>query len=268
MAFIQCDFFSQVLGFSTSMNVILPDNPKVIASKEDIPSKKPKYPTLYLLHGLSDDHTAWMRRTAIEHYVKDLNIAVVMPNAGRSFYTDMKYGYNYYTFISEELISIAESFFPLSSNREDRFIAGLSMGGYGALKIALSHPENFSAAASLSGAVDIGKIVERLTNENALQNIYEFNNIFGDLTNFTNTNNDLFKLSSLCSNLDKKPRIYLSCGTEDFLYEDNLNFKTHMENLSFDFTYEEEPGSHEWEYWDKKIQSVIKWLFPFDFKPV
>ena len=255
MAFIQCDFYSEVLGFSTSMNVILPGDSKV-----NKPQHKMNYPVLYLLHGLSEDHTIWGRRSSIDRYVRDLNIAVVMPNAGRSFYTDMNAGSNYYTFITEELPSMVERLFPISSRREDRFIAGLSMGGYGALKIALSNPDKFAAAASLSGAVDIMAIANRFTQEDPEGVAREFNHIFGDLDAFTNSPHDLFSLATTCSTSHPKPKIYLTCGTEDFLYVDNLHFKNHMETLSFDFTYEEESGNHNWDYWDFKIRSVINWL--------
>lgn len=255
MAFIQCDFYSQVLGFSTSMNVILPGDSKINKSQD-----KMDYPVLYLLHGLSDDHTIWGRRSSIDRYVRDLNIAIVMPNAGRSFYTDMLHGYDYYTFINEELQSISESFFPISTKREDRFIAGLSMGGYGALKIALSNPDRYAYAASLSGAVDISAIANRFMEEESIEAAMEFKNIFGDLDTFDNSSNDLFSLANSCAMSPTKPKIYLSCGTEDFLYEDNIRFKNHLQRLPFDFTYEEEPGDHNWDYWDLKIQSVIDWL--------
>ena len=152
MAFIQCGFFSEVLGLSTSMNVILPQSSAGQIGMEG-KSFSEKHHTLYLLHGLSDDHTIWMRRTSIERYAASLGIAVVMPAVHRSFYTDMANGYNYWTFVSEELPAIARSFFPLSDAREDNFVAGLSMGGYGAFKLALRCPDKFAAAASLSGAL-------------------------------------------------------------------------------------------------------------------
>jgi S-formylglutathione hydrolase FrmB len=137
MALIHCNFFSEVLKLSTSMYVILPQRTQNQIGMQGT-VKKDKHPTLYLLHGLSDDHTIWLRRTSIERYVANLGLAVVMPEVHRSFYTDMVNGYNYWTFISEELPEIARSFFPLSDKREDNFVAGLSMGGYGAFKLALS----------------------------------------------------------------------------------------------------------------------------------
>jgi S-formylglutathione hydrolase FrmB len=219
--------------------------------------RKDKYPTLYLLHGLSDDHTIWQRRTSIERYVSDLGIAVVMPNAGRSFYTDMKHGYKYFTYISEELPEIVQQFFPISNRREDTFVAGLSMGGYGAFKLALSCPEKFAAAASLSGAVDMASRVK----SKQIQDTEELQNIFGDINAIKNSKNDLFHLAKEVSNSnDPKPKLYQCCGTEDFLYEDNINFKKFIESNNFDYTYEEGPGTHEWSYWDAQIQNVLKWL--------
>src|SRR5690348_3177908 len=144
MALVRCDYFSDVLGFGTSMTLILPEN-----------TTGGPFPTLYLLHGLSDDDTAWLRRTSIERYVDELGLAVVMPAVHRSFYTDEYYGRPYWTFVTEELPRIAGRFFRLSDRREDTFVAGLSMGGYGAFKWALRHPERFAAAASLSGALDV-----------------------------------------------------------------------------------------------------------------
>jgi putative tributyrin esterase len=256
MALIHCDFFSEVLGVSTSICVILPQSTlsQIGMNGSD---KKEKYPTLYLLHGLSDDHTIWQRRTSIERYVSDMGLAVVMPSAGRSFYTDMKHGYKYFTFITEELPEIARQFFPLSEKREDTFAAGLSMGGYGAFKLALSCPDKYAAAASLSGAVDMGARFR----SNEILDTTEFENIFGNLNSFDGSNNDLYALAKKVLASDgPKPKLYQCCGTEDFLYEDNKSFKKFIEGTDFDYTYDEGPGTHEWAYWDAEIQKVLKWL--------
>lgn len=256
MALIHCDFFSEVLGISTSMCVILPQNTvNQIGMSGSV--KKEKYPTLYLLHGLSDDHTIWQRRTSIERYVSSMGLAVVMPNGGRSFYTDMKHGYKYFTFMTEELPEIARQFFPLSEKREDNFVAGLSMGGYGAFKLALSCPEKYSAAASLSGAMDMARRVSAVEAERN----DEMYNIFGDPDLMKNSKHDLFHLAKKVSESDgPKPKLYQCCGTEDFLYEDNINFKNFIEETNLNYTYDEGPGIHEWAYWDSEIQKVLKWL--------
>jgi putative tributyrin esterase len=253
MAFVDCHFFSETLGVSASMHVILPQPTTGQIGLESRVVKK-KHPTLFLLHGLSDDHTIWMRRTSIERYAAAYGLAVVMPAVNRSFYTDMEAGYKYWTFISEELPALARFFFPLSEEREDTFVAGLSMGGYGAFKLALSCPEQFAAAASLSGAVDVSGLSKH-------RDPVEFRRIFGDLDQVAGSRNDLFRLAEeAAQGGDIKSKLYQCCGTEDFLYQDNVKFRDHCRALKLNLTYEEEPGSHEWGYWDHKIQSVLAWL--------
>ncbi|MGG1877306.1 alpha/beta hydrolase family protein [Paenibacillus cisolokensis] len=256
MALIECRFFSEVLGLSTSMTVILPQQTATQIGMEGR-VRAERHPVLYLLHGLSDDDSIWLRRTSIERYVAQMGIAVVMPQVHRSFYTDMEYGGKYWTFISEELPALARSFFPLSHEREDNFVAGLSMGGYGAFKLALRRPDAFAAAASLSGALDMAGA---LRNPYAPERQFDFKLIYGE-QDITGTENDLLHLvKELDRSEGPKPKLYQCCGTEDFLYESNQNFKQVCEETSLDYTYEEGPGSHEWGYWDAKIQDVLKWL--------
>jgi putative tributyrin esterase len=254
MALLQCNFYSQVLGLASTMLVILPEP---ASSEKRIPIQDQRYPTLYLLHGRSDDHTIWQRRTSIERYVKDLNLAVVMPAVERSFYTDMAAGLRYWTFISEELPVIARNFFPLSERREENYVAGLSMGGYGAFKLALSHPEHYAAAASLSGALDVAGLMQ--TQPEPEQQ--ELKNIFGDLTNLVQSPNDLFYLAEqLVQSGKPRPHLYQCCGTEDILYEGNQRFRAHAQAIGLEMTYEEGPAGHEWWYWDQQIQRVLAWL--------
>jgi putative tributyrin esterase len=241
MALFQCQYFSETLEISASMTVILPQ-------------KKGKlFPTLYLLHGLSDDHTAWTRQTSIERYANARGIAVVMPAVNRSFYTDMSHGAKYWTFISEELPELARSFFPLSPLREHNFVAGLSMGGYGAMKLGLSYPERYAAAASLSGAVDVHRLaLERLSGD--------MKNVISDPSDVPGSSLDLFALAEQIVPGQAIPKLYQCCGTEDFLYEDNIRFRDHVRALGLPLEYEEEPGEHEWGYWDRKIARVLEWL--------
>jgi putative tributyrin esterase len=245
MALIQCDFYSETLQLSTSMNVILPQPVRT------------RYPVLYLLHGLSDDHTIWLRRTSIERYVEPLGLAVVMPAVQRSFYADMARGNRYWTFVSRELPALVRGFFPVSRRREDTFVAGLSMGGYGALKLALSYPQRFAAAASLSGALDQAGDMDYA--ESAWR--AEMENMFGDLDKLAGSPNDVMHLArQVAKSTEPKPRLYQCCGTEDFLYDQNLRFRDQALKLGLDLTYEEGPGEHEWGYWDCMIQRVLAWL--------
>ncbi|NLY18774.1 MAG: esterase family protein [Clostridiaceae bacterium] len=246
MAFIQCNFESSVLGLQCSMNVIMPQYNRFSDGRG--------HSVLYLFHGLSDDHTIWMRRTSIERYVEGMGLAVIMPAADRSFYTDMRYGNKYWTFISEELPAVVKSLFPVSDKREDTFVAGLSMGGYGAMKLALNFPERYAAAASLSGVMDI---VERMKEPDLPDAEY----IYGPEPKLKGTNNDLFYLAEKIASSDGfKPKLYQCVGLEDVFHECNVRFHNFCRKLSLDTTYEEEHGYHDWYFWDKKIQSVLKWL--------
>ena len=257
MALIRCNFFSETLGMSTAMDVILPES----ASGQigmDTRETGGEPPCLWLLHGLSDDHTIWQRRTSIERYAAPLGLAVVMPNVHRSFYTDMVHGYAYWTFLSEELPAVARRLFRLSGRREDNFVAGLSMGGYGAFKLAMRRPERFIAAASLSGALDIAH--ERPIPEYIGKRDRDRQLIFGD-GEIAGTENDLLALADkLVQWGAEPPALYQWCGTEDFLYEDNLRFRDHASSIGLPLTYEEGPGDHEWGAWDRQIQRVLDWL--------
>jgi putative tributyrin esterase len=251
-------FFSETLGLMSTMYVLMPQR-----TMADAQSKRtPKYRTLYLLHGHSDDHTAWQRWTSIERYVEGLNLAVVMPAVHLSFYTDMAHGGKYWQFISEEVPMLVRDMFSLSSKREDNFTAGLSMGGYGAFKLALTHPDRYAAAASLSGATDINEVVKPVRNDPANKAWQaEMRTVFGDLSKVPGSKHDLFTLAKKVSRGSVKPRLYQCCGTEDFLYDDNIRFRDFVGKLPLDLTYEEGSGEHNWAYWDKMIQRVLEWMF-------
>lgn len=258
MALFKVSFFSDVLGMCMQMDVILPQQSNILKDTETLSSEK-KVPVLYLLHGMSDDHSIWLRNTSIERYVDDLGIAVIMPTTHLGWYTNMAHGNNYWTFISDELPKICHSFFnQLSTKREDHFVAGISMGGYGALKMGLAASDYFSAVASLSGALDVVSIC--LFNQETEEKDF-WTNIFGDAKQVKDSENDLLALATRLKQSGKAlPKIYMWCGTEDFLYGQSLTMKSHLESLYYEFTYEESPGDHQWKYWDAQIQNVLKWL--------
>ncbi len=255
MAFLECRFFSESLQKSVSVQVLLPQQTSGQIGLTGV-ADAGEAPVLYLLHGLSDDESIWMRRTSIERYAAQYGLAVVMPDGGRSFYADMFHGGRYWTYISEELPRVMRSFFRISNRRENTFAAGLSMGGYGAMKLALHCPEKFAAAASLSGALVPEHLLElrpSLTNE--------FYNIFGDMQEFKGSFNDLFAQAERCA-AEKKdlPELFLTGGTEDTLYCETVNFRNHLRQLGIECTGEDCPGKHEWGLWDRKIEDVLRWL--------
>ena len=247
MAHLRCDFRSDAMGMNTSMTVILPEK-----------TDRSQVPVVYLLHGLEDNCTGWARYTSVERYAREKNAALVMPEVQRSFYADMDRGLPYFTFIHDELPEICRGFFGFSAKREKNYLMGLSMGGYGALKCGLLAPETFSAVASLSGGVDA---VEIASNDAIKGNDGLFFDIFGPADKVKGSDNDLFAVAErLAKRPEMMPKVYMWCGTEDFLYQSNLRMRDHLRALGYDLTYEESPGDHQWKYWDTKIQTVLDWL--------
>ena len=255
MIVTEVQFFSNVLGMRSTMNVLIPQRPP-----EALGTTLEKYSVLTLLHGLSDDHTAWMHWTSIERYAEAYNLAVIMPAADNSFYTDMVHGGKYFTFLTEEVPAVTRELFPLSAERADNFIAGISMGGYGAFKLALNLPEHYAAAASLSGAVNMGEAVKKHDDPGNAAWLEKMADLFGDLDKFPGSQHDLFAQAGKVSRQKVRPRLFQYCGTEDFLYADNVRFRDFIRPLGFDYTYEETPGDHTWGYWDVMIQKVLAWL--------
>jgi len=253
MIFSDFHFYSNTLGIQTTAYVLMPEMDVMRTQKKPLP-------VLYLLHGLSDDHTRWMRQTRIEQYAEKYRIAIVMPAVARSFYTDMDSGAGkYFTFVSEELPRVMESYFPLSKKREDRFAAGLSMGGYGAMKLGLRLPDRYGAIASLSGALEMERDYHRPRGGGEAEFVHELNGIFGSEEELLSSDNNL---SLVAEKLDckKAPRMYVACGDKDFLIEYNRHFvKTFGQK--FGIHYEEVPGeAHTWPFWDQQIEKVLRWL--------
>lgn len=243
MAFLTCNFFSQTLEMDSELKIILP------YGKGQSDKKTDKFPVLYLLHGLSDDHTKWCRMTSVERYVRELNLAVVMPNVHRSFYLNTFDGRRYFDFVNKEVPAVMEEMFKISNKREDKFVAGLSMGGYGAMKLALSEPYQFSAAASFSGALDFEDIIMNHSGDEAPAKFFREE---------LKVENNLFRLIDKAGN--NMPAIYQACGTEDFLYEQNIRFRDYIKDKCMDFRYEEGPGTHEWGFWDAHLKKFIDFI--------
>ena len=242
------------------MDVILPETTRGQIGMEGQASES-QWKTLYLLHGMSDDHTIWQRRTSIERYASAKGIAVVMPTTHLGWYTDMHAGHKYFTFITEELPRICRQFFPnLSPYREDTFAAGLSMGGYGALKCGLRAPHVFSKVACLSAGFIDAKWLGRSGEDNPY-----WEDVFGPVDEFNGSYNDLFAAAKELP-AEERPGIYIWCGTEDFLHRQNIKMRNHLRKLGYDVIYEESHGDHQWLYWDRKIQTILDWLIPDEGK--
>jgi S-formylglutathione hydrolase FrmB len=254
MAFMELNFYSEALGIQTQVNVILPQKSsagEIGLSTSNVHTEQ--YKCLYLLHGLSDDHTIWMRRTSIERYASEYGICVVMPCGGRSFYCDIKNGMAYYTFIAKELPMRMQEFFRISGKREDTYIAGLSMGGYGAMKIALRDPDSYCACGALSPVCDLEAMAGIGYDSLMLS-------LFGDYK--TPDEDNVMFLAEKQKDNPNKPKIFMAMGTDDFLYDNALPLRKRLTDNHYDFTYvEEEHANHNWAFWDAQIQNVLKWMF-------
>lgn len=260
MALIHIGFFSESLGMAVSCDVILPQRAsgQIGMAAE---ARGGKHPVLWLLHGASDNHTIWQRRTSIERYAAPLGLAVVMPNAHLSGYADMAHGGKYYTYISKELPEKMRMFFPLSEKREENFIAGLSMGGAGCLKIGIANPESYAAIGCLSaGASNMRKMPNAAANDpRAKRN----ERIYGD-RDITGTEEDTIgNAKRIVEAGGPFPRIFHACGTEDFLLENARATRDFFQSIPgnpFEYTYLEAPGAHTWEFWDEHIQDFLRFL--------
>ncbi|MBR2371158.1 MAG: esterase family protein [Clostridia bacterium] len=249
--FLQLNLNSKQLGKKTQVNILLPNKNK----NPDRP-----YKVLWLLHGLGGDNNSWMRNTGIERYVTKLQLAVIMPNVDRSWYANTSYGMNYFNYITNELPQLCYSTLKcLSEKREDNIIVGLSMGGYGALKAALTYPDRYGFCASLSGALDV-------TRKKKSCNLDEWRSLFGfnieSPLELEGGENDLFALANQCKKEDKTfPEIYMWCGLQDALLQENHEFEQLLAELDVPHIYKESKGGHSWTCWDIQIQDVLKWIF-------
>lgn len=218
------------------------------------------FPTLWLLHGGGGGYTDYLYRTGILRYAEKRGLAVVMTDAADSFYSDVPNGAGYYTYLTEELPVILRTYFPLSDKREDNFIAGLSQGGYGAAKIAFNNPDKYAAVALMSTGPE-DPVMHAKYSDPEMNKRYD--RIFaGGLASVPGSIDDIMGvLKKAKENGTQLPIIYNCCGTEDLIYERYLEFKKFAEEIDLEVTYEEGPGDHEWDFWDRSLKKIVEeWL--------
>ena len=243
MIFNSMKFFSEALGMQTEALVLLPQCGTAGQIGVNGAERSGPFKCLYLLHGLSDDQTIWMRRTSIERYAEAYGLAVVMPCGGKSFYTDMKKGMNYYTFVAKELPARICDTFNISPKRSDNFIAGLSMGGYGALKIGLRECDRFSKIAALSAVADIEEFRSGFDPDAA---------IFGEGAK-VDPDEDIFLLAEKYKDSENRPDVFLAIGQDDALLRGNRLLCAHMKDLGYNVLWKEAPGTLVLGFWEEHI---------------
>ncbi len=262
MAVIECNMMSKSLMRNMSFYVVLPTDKAKFFDGRDYDGRD--FKTLYLLHGYTGDHTDWLYKSRVIKYAMDKDICVVMPSGDNKFYVDNPETGEYYSsFIVKDLVEFCEKTFPLSKKREDRFIGGLSMGGYGAIVNAFLYTDKFSAVVALSSGLILSRIAGFSpddTDPKGKKTIY--GSVFGDLRQVEGSDYDYFHLARTRKTLDKKeqPRFYLACGRDDFLFEANVEYKDELIKLGYDVTWVEDEGAHDWDFWDKYIKKSIDYL--------
>ncbi len=247
MALIRLDHTPQTVGVCLPLYVIVPDP----GAMKEVPVRERKL--LYLLHGLSDDASAWTRYSSIETVANDYGLVVAMPSVGRSFYADQLNGQRFFTYLTEELPAYLHAVFGLAPSRENTLVAGLSMGGYGAFKTAFRYPERFAAACSLSGALSL----DILDNEDD-QRVNEFAYVFGDLKKLRGTEHDpIAWLDRATRSPATLPRLFMACGKQDDLFPLNQQFHAACQQRDIPIDYVEEDGKHDWYFWDRHIKRFL-----------
>lgn len=253
MSHLTISYFSRCLVRGTSFELILPNDYQKQAINKGMK-------TLFLLHGWSGCAGNWVP----EHFAEKYNFAIVMPNGENSFYLNaLSTGRNFQSFLGEELVSYVQKTFGLAQKKEDTFIMGLSMGGFGAIHTALAYPHVFGTAIGLSSALIIHKIANmQKDSPDSHANYAYYTDTFGDLTRVLESeNNPEVLVKKLQAQNTPLPALYLTCGTEDFLIENNRQFHQFLQERNVSHFYQETSGAHNTEYWDKTVQTIIPLVF-------
>ncbi len=265
MAILHVNMLSDVLARTVDVDIILPLDRTSAPFGPKFEEKPLK--TLYLLHGILGDHGDWIKGTRIALWAMDRNLCVVMPSGENAFYTDQPAAARPYgTFIGKELVELTRKMFPLSHRREDTFIGGLSMGGYGALRNGLEYSDTFGAIVALSSALVMESALTSTDDAPMFMSrrcYYE--TVFGDLSKLRGGKNDVDALvEGLVKAKKPVPDIFLSCGTEDSLYEPNLKLHKHLTDLGVQHRWVPAPGAHSWDFWDEHLKEALDTFLPLD----
>jgi len=261
MAQIQVNFFSRSLSRQVTINAIIPADRFIFPPNAEKPAKP--FKTMYLLHGIFGNYTDWASCTRIQEWASEKNLAVIMPSADNSFYVDNPdKGDMYGEFIGKELVEITRDLFHLSHKREDTFIAGLSMGGFGAIRNGLKYSETFGYIAGLSAALVLDHaVVSNNDTPTLIGRRSYFQSVFGDLDKLLASDiNPEVLLTSLKQSGKPIPKMYICCGTEDNLIETNQKLHKFLQDNGIEHIYIEDTGAHDWDYWNLHIKKVLDWL--------
>lgn len=230
MALFCIERFSSVLGKMTGLLALVPEDSGIA-----------RFPVVYLLHGYTDDHTMWQRFAPIEQWSNDLKMILILPDGGTGWYTDAAHGAAPHEQHILETVRFVDCKLPTLADCAQRGVGGLSMGGYGAIKLGLKHPRVFGSVSAHSSAAD----VERLKNDPTVAPLQAkvMRSVFGDRVAPAE---DLFALAALPG---LRPAMRIDCGSDDFLIADNRRLHARFTECGVKHDYVESAGKHDWAYW-------------------
>ena len=261
MARLQYHLQAKSLGRSTTVDVLLPDCPFGMRP-EDYYRKDLQLPVLFMLHGGGGNSAEWPRLTRIETMIEDRNLCVVCPSIHEADYTNMYYGQDWFNWLTNDLYDYIHATLPVSDKREDNYVAGQSIGGYGAAQCALRCPEKFSHVGLLSSGVGIiDHILQGSGVPDGGPSGLKILCSFGPAESLQGSINDTFSLVSKTARSGKPlPRVFSVCGTEDHCYPGNVKLRNLMREYGYDITWVEGPGGHTWDFWDIHTPAFLEWL--------
>lgn len=255
MTLAHLSFYSDTLRRDTHVTVIYPQVCE--RTPEDLREViKPPYPVLYLLHGLSGNEESFIRFTSLERYARDMGLVIVMPTTDRLFYVNNTAGYPYGDYITQELPDFISSIFQVSTDRKDTFIAGASMGGYGALNAGLKYPNQYGFVGTLSGVIDIKARYRQGPDPLSPADFYL---LFGDQDPAGTDKDNYYLLKRALETGIELPQIWMACGLDDGLVEQNRYFEESYGG-QLDLVYIEDEGGHDWAFWDKYLEVMLNAL--------
>ncbi len=262
MAILSFDYYSEARRGFVSANAIIPIDPPGTAVGQEMTYTSGPYRTIYLLHGYTGNRNDWLVRTNIELWAMQNGYAVIMPDGANYFYLDNEDTEEYYgRFVGEELVNVTRRLLPLSEKREDTTIAGLSMGGFGALRNGLKYAETFGSIIALSSALIAEEVASLKPGERNEVSSYGFyRHAFGPLDKLLCSERDPKYWAKLRKEEGKAPRIFMACGSEDFMYQNNLNLHNYLDGIDYTHEWHVDHGVHDFEFWNRAMPVAINWL--------
>ena len=262
MAVLNCDYFSVARKGSISFSVILPVDPPPVGL-DPVKYVGGPFPTIYLLHGYSGNRNNWLYNEAVMDWAARHGYAVVMPDGTNRFYLDNEdTGELYGEFIGRELVEITRSMFPLSTHREETVIAGISMGGFGAIRNGLKYADTFGAIIGHSSALITDEVSTMQPGfSNAIASYEYYRHTFGDTGKVLGSDKDPKHLAKIClqSGLPT-PRLFMACGSEDFLFTQNRDFHEYLVSIGYPHEWWVQPGIHDFDFWNRSMPASMDWL--------